>query len=109
MLAAHQSGILYSGKVDPFRTWSVRSAVCTKRGPRKEPPMPIATTFWMFCPVAPFHSPLRTFADARHETCNDCTGFVIRPRSQCAALWRPSSPCCTPCNWERWLCRQATL
>mmetsp|Transcript_4516 Transcript_4516/g.12333 ORF Transcript_4516/g.12333 Transcript_4516/m.12333 type:complete len:211 (+) Transcript_4516:1329-1961(+) len=39
---------------------SVLSAVCTNRGPRKEPPMPIATTFFRGLPVTPFHSPLRT-------------------------------------------------
>mmetsp|Transcript_18462 Transcript_18462/g.38428 ORF Transcript_18462/g.38428 Transcript_18462/m.38428 type:complete len:355 (+) Transcript_18462:858-1922(+) len=39
---------------------SVRRAVCTKRGPRKLPPMPMATTLLMGLPVAPSHSPLRT-------------------------------------------------
>ena len=41
-------------------TWSVRSAVCTKSGPRKEPPIPMATTLVIRWPVAPRHSPLRT-------------------------------------------------
>ena len=40
----------------------VRSAVCTKRGPRKEPPMPMATTEVSGLPVCPSHSPLRTFS-----------------------------------------------
>ena len=39
---------------------SVRSAVCTNSGPRKEPPMPMATTSVSAFPVAPFHSPERT-------------------------------------------------
>ena len=41
-------------------SWSVRRAVCTKSGPRKEPPMPMATTFVSGLPVAPTHSPERT-------------------------------------------------
>mmetsp|Transcript_2908 Transcript_2908/g.11465 ORF Transcript_2908/g.11465 Transcript_2908/m.11465 type:complete len:303 (-) Transcript_2908:510-1418(-) len=40
----------------------VRSAVCTKSGPRKEPPMPMATTEVSGLPVCPSHSPLRTFS-----------------------------------------------
>lgn len=38
------------------------SAVCTNRGPRKEPPMPMATTFFSGLPVTPSHSPLRTLS-----------------------------------------------
>ena len=41
-------------------SWSVRRAVCTKRGPRKEPPMPMATTEVRGLPVAPTHAPDRT-------------------------------------------------
>mmetsp|Transcript_31611 Transcript_31611/g.57422 ORF Transcript_31611/g.57422 Transcript_31611/m.57422 type:complete len:205 (-) Transcript_31611:467-1081(-) len=41
---------------------SVERAVCTKRGPRKLPPMPMATTLRSFLPVTPFHSPLRIFS-----------------------------------------------
>mmetsp|Transcript_7556 Transcript_7556/g.25967 ORF Transcript_7556/g.25967 Transcript_7556/m.25967 type:complete len:301 (+) Transcript_7556:859-1761(+) len=42
---------------------SVLSAVCTKSGPRKEPPMPIATTSLMGFPVAPSHSPFLTWSE----------------------------------------------
>lgn len=44
-------------------SWSVRRAVCTKSGPRKDPPMPIATTDVSGLPVAPTHSPDRTFSE----------------------------------------------
>mmetsp|Transcript_91529 Transcript_91529/g.222278 ORF Transcript_91529/g.222278 Transcript_91529/m.222278 type:complete len:218 (-) Transcript_91529:366-1019(-) len=40
----------------------VRSDVCTKSGPRKEPPMPTATTEVSGLPVAPTHSPSRTLS-----------------------------------------------
>mmetsp|Transcript_17756 Transcript_17756/g.30432 ORF Transcript_17756/g.30432 Transcript_17756/m.30432 type:complete len:205 (+) Transcript_17756:1396-2010(+) len=43
-------------------TGSVLRAVCTNRGPRKEPPMPTATTFLIGKPVWPTHSPLRTLS-----------------------------------------------
>jgi hypothetical protein len=36
------------------------SAVCTKRGPRKLPPMPTATTLVRGLPVEPTHLPPRT-------------------------------------------------
>lgn len=41
---------------------SVRRAVCTKRGPRKEPPIPMATTSVSGFPVAPSQVPLRTLS-----------------------------------------------
>lgn len=44
-------------------SWSVRKAVWTKSGPRKEPPMPTATTEVRGFPVAPFHSPDLTFSE----------------------------------------------
>lgn len=44
-------------------SWSVRRAVCTNSGPRKDPPMPITTTDVSGLPVAPFHSPERTFSE----------------------------------------------
>mmetsp|Transcript_2380 Transcript_2380/g.3987 ORF Transcript_2380/g.3987 Transcript_2380/m.3987 type:complete len:211 (-) Transcript_2380:515-1147(-) len=40
----------------------VMSAVCTNSGPRKDPPMPMATTSISGFPVAPTHSPLRTIS-----------------------------------------------
>mmetsp|Transcript_25757 Transcript_25757/g.57013 ORF Transcript_25757/g.57013 Transcript_25757/m.57013 type:complete len:361 (-) Transcript_25757:43-1125(-) len=43
-------------------TGSVRSASNTNSGPRKDPPMPTATTVCRGLPVAPSHSPLRTLS-----------------------------------------------
>mmetsp|Transcript_16302 Transcript_16302/g.41691 ORF Transcript_16302/g.41691 Transcript_16302/m.41691 type:complete len:210 (-) Transcript_16302:237-866(-) len=44
-------------------SWSVRSALCTNSGPRKLPPMPMATTLFSGLPVTPTHSSSRTLLE----------------------------------------------
>ena len=53
---------LHKGPTSSAAVCSVRRAVWTKRGPRKEPPMPMATTSVSAFPVAPSQVPLRTLS-----------------------------------------------
>mmetsp|Transcript_6597 Transcript_6597/g.16381 ORF Transcript_6597/g.16381 Transcript_6597/m.16381 type:complete len:205 (+) Transcript_6597:1619-2233(+) len=60
---------------------SVLSAVCTNSGPRKEPPMPMATTFFSGLPVTPTHSPLRTLSEKLLilSSTSHTSGTTLRP------------------------------
>mmetsp|Transcript_5888 Transcript_5888/g.16804 ORF Transcript_5888/g.16804 Transcript_5888/m.16804 type:complete len:292 (-) Transcript_5888:193-1068(-) len=102
--------------------WSVRRAVCTKSGPRKEPPMPMATTLSMVFPVAPFHSPLRTRSEKSLilSSTSHTSGTTFLPSaSTSASRGARSAQCstdrssvvlmCTPPNILSILPRMSTL